>query len=380
MTLPAAVRKAVEDALSARFGGRVRIAAAVQFRPSCVFRCTLLQAPHGDAPEAVIVRVPRARAARSGLAGLHAERAALECLAEIGSALAPRFLAGAMAAGFLVTEDLGTHPSLLDLLLGKDAGAATQGSIAFARGLGRLHAQTMGLPQGLRNALPIVHAPVLSHWRRVREAVTQLRLPDPRGVDGDVEALAHLLAEPGDCLALSSGDTSVVNCQISGGVRFFDFEEACFRHALVDAAVLRYFYPTGGPPWRLPHAVALQSEAAYRVELAPACRAAWDDDSFERGMAAAGAAWTVLRLVRLPRVDAGPDRDPWPLLPPGWSAPVPTRSRRRQLVAILEMCIASARRAEAFEALAAWCEHLVGALRERWPEAAEALPLYPAFH
>ena len=33
-----------------------------------------------------------------------------------------------------------------------------------------------------------------------------------------------------------------------GAVRFFDFVGANFRHALIDATVLRYLYPTGGPP------------------------------------------------------------------------------------------------------------------------------------
>ncbi len=121
-------------------------------------------------------------------------------------------------------------------------------------------------------------------------------------------------------------------------------------------------------------------QASGSTELAPVCAVARDDERYERGMAAAGAAWTVLRLARLPRVDAGPDGDSWRLLPPDWLGPIPVRSRRRQLVAILEMCIASARRADAFGALAAWCERLADALRGRWPEAAEALPLYPAFH
>ena len=384
MTLPAPVRQAAEDALSARFGGRVRIAAEVQFWPSCVFRCPLLPSSRGPTPEAVpetvIVRVPREGTARAGRAGLHNEQAALEYLTGIGFSLTPRFFAGGGAAGFLATEDLGTHPSLLDLLLGEDPKAATQGSLAFARGLGRLHAQTAGRPERLGSALPVVCVPVAEHWQQTRDAVAQLGLPAPQGVEGDVEALVRLLAEPGDCLALSSGDPSVVNCQISSGnVRFFDFEDACFRNALVDAAVLRCLYPTGGPPWRLPVEVARQIEAAYRAELAQACPVAQDDSRYERGLAAAGMAWMILRMVRLPRVDAGPDRDPWLLLPPGWLASVPIRSRRRQLVAILETCIASARRACAFESLAAWCDCLVDALRGRWPEAAEDLPLYPAF-
>jgi hypothetical protein len=314
---------------------------------------------------------------RSGPTGLHHEQMALEYLTALGSTLASRFLAGGGAADFLVTEDLGAGPSLLDLLLGQDPEAARQGILAFAQGLGRLHAQTAGRP-GV--PLPVVRVPVAEHWQQVQEAVAQFGLPAPCGVDSDVEALDRLLAGPGNCLALSSGDPSVVNCKILGSdVRFFDFEEACFRHALVDATVLRYPYPTGGPPWRLPHEVALQIETAYRAELAPVCTVAQDDNAYERGMAAASVAWTILRMVRLPRVDAGPDRDPWLLLPSGWSGPAPTRSRRRQLVAILETGIASARRAGAFEALAAWCDCLVDALRERWPEAAEELPLYAAF-
>src|SRR5262244_3556992 len=122
--LPAAVRQAVEDALSARFGGRAHIAAEVHnFWPSCVFRCTLVQSSCTAAPETVIVRVPREGTARSGRTGLYNEQAALEYLAAIGSALAPRFLVGGSTMGFLVTEDLGAHPSLLDLLLGEDTEA-----------------------------------------------------------------------------------------------------------------------------------------------------------------------------------------------------------------------------------------------------------------
>jgi hypothetical protein len=268
----------------------------------------------------------------------------------------------------------------LDLLLGEDAEAAKQGSLVFARGLGRLHAQTAGRLSDLQASLPVVGVPVAEHWQQVRNAVAQLELPSPEGVDSDVETLARLLAEPGDCLSLSSGDPSVVNCKISrGGVRFFDFEGACFRHALVDAVVLRYLYPTGGPPWRLPQEIALQIESAYRSELAQVSLLAQDDSRYEHHMAATSAAWAIIRLARLPKVDVGPDREPWLLLPPCWAAPAPTRSRRRQLVAILETCITSADRAGTFEALAVWCADLLDALRERWSEANEELPLYPAF-
>jgi hypothetical protein len=387
-TLSPTLRRAVEDALSARFGTRVRLAGVEDFPYARVSRCTL-DAPGGATPPTVVVRVPRDDPARSGLARLGNERAALELLRAVGSHLAPQYIAGDATGGFLVTEDLGPYPSLLDLLLGDDAGAAHRGLLAFARGLGQLHAQTAGRASeyAARPAAPGPGAvflgggvPVADRWRSVRDAVARLGLPPPLGVEDDVEAVGRALGAPGTLLALSSGDPSPVNCKVvAGAVRFFDFEDAGFRHALLDATVLRYLYPTGGPPWRLPLEVAGPLEPAYRAAAAPGCPGVLDDAAYEQGMAAAGAAWTILRLARLPRVEAGPDRDRWPLVPPGWSGPIPSRSRRRQLVAILETWVDSARRAGTLETLAGWSERLIGALRARWPEAAEDLPLYPAF-
>jgi hypothetical protein len=391
VTLSTPARQTVENLLSMRFGTRVSIADVNDFPYSQVSRCTL-EAAGSAAPSTVIVRVPRDDPARSGLARLRNEHAAPEFLSSIGSTLAPRFIAGDATAGLLVTEDLGTDPSLLDLLLGDDKGAARQGLLAFARGLGTLHAQTAGRASAyaarraqLGPADPdaedaAVRFRVAESWQHVQDAVARLRLPRPRGVDHDVAEVVCTFAVPGAYLALSSGDPSPVNCKIAqGAVRFVDFEGTTFRHALIDAIVLRYLYPTGGPPWRLPKDMADPIEPAYREALAQACPGALDDADYEGGMAAASAAWTILRMVRLPKVEAGPDRTPWLLVPPGWSAPVPTRSRRRQLVAIIDTFIASARRAGTFETLAAWCESLVDALRARWPEATEEIPLYPAF-
>jgi len=383
---------AVENLLSVRFGTRVHIT-GVQAFPyySSMSRCTL-DAAGGAAPPTVIVRVPRDDPRRSGLARLRNEHAALEFLSALGSILAPRFIAGDTTAGLLVTEDLGTDPSLLDLLLGDDTVAARQGLLAFARSLGTLHVQTAGrapdydeLRAQLGSADPdaedaSMRFRIAESWQHVQHAVAQLQLPPPRGVDHDVEEVVRTFAAPGTYLALSSGDPSPVNCMIARGVvRFFDFESAAFRHALLDATVLRYLYPTGGPPWRLPEGMIDLIEHAYREELACGCPAARADVSYESGMAAASAAWTILRMERLPRVDAGLDRDSWPLVPSGWSAPIPTRSRRRQLVAIIDTFIASARRSGTLETLTAWCDSMVTVLRARWPEGNEELPLYPAF-
>ena len=57
----------------------------------------------------------------------------------------------------------------------------------------------------------------------------------------------------------------------------------------------------------------------------------------------------------------------------------PRRSRRQQLVSTIEVAVEAARRADALPRLAGWFEALVAALRERWAEAREAAPVYPAF-
>jgi hypothetical protein len=376
--LPSGLADAVARLLSDRLGTEVGVRALAGFPHTRVARCALAAPAGSDAPSSVIVRLPRDGAARAGAAPLDTERAALQLLEATGSRLAPRYLAGGAAAGFLVTEDLGPHPSLLDVLLGRDRAAAEGGLLAFARGLGTLHAQTAGLDPAAATAADADD--LTACWRRVRAAAAALGLPSPDRADADLAAVAAALRAPGPYLALSSGDPSPVNCTVADGrVRFFDFEAAAFRHALLDAAVLRYLYPTGGPPWRLPPAVAGALEPVYRAALAPACPAVRDAAGYERGMAAACAAWTVRRLARLERVAAGPDRDPWPLLPPGWQGPVPTRSRRGQLLSILETGVAAARRAGALPGFAAWGERLLAALRGRWPAGREPLPRYPAF-
>ena len=147
VALSATVRRTVERLLSERYGADVRIAGVEAFpHYPQVARCAL-EAAGRAAPATVIVRLarnPQDDPARSGVAWLRNEQAALEFLRSIGSTLAPRCIAGDAATGVLVTEDLGMHPSLLDLLLGRDETAARQGLLAFACGLGTLHTQTAG--------------------------------------------------------------------------------------------------------------------------------------------------------------------------------------------------------------------------------------------
>jgi hypothetical protein len=221
---------------------------------------------------------------------------------------------------------------------------------------------------------------VAETWARVRDEVARLGLPAPTGLDAEVKALAATFDGDHGAWALSSGDPAPLNCKIVGGeAKLFDFEYGGFRHGALDVTALRYAYPTGAPPWTLPAEVLREAERTYREAAMQACPHLGDDSAFEREAAGACAAWTLLRLERLSMVEAGPDGNDWPHVPPSWAGPVPRRSRRQQLVATIEVAAEAARRADAVPALAEWFAALVAALRERWAEARGGEPVYPAF-
>lgn len=391
MSLPDAVSRRVTSLLCAYAGTDVRIARSepiaegwsAQFGAHpWITRCTVT-GDRGTVPSSVIVKVRRPEAhARSGSERLRRERAALEFLAAIGSALGPRLLAADDGAGILVMEDLGAGPALEDLLLEGDPSAVERGLVAFAGALGRLHATTAGRAAEyyrLRSRLgPVdpagdrvsIAGDDLAHaWRRLRAiAADRPYLPTPTGVGADVAALLRVLSEPGPYLAFSNGDTCPQNCRMAGGgVRFLDFEQAAFRHALLDAAALRFPFPAC-PCWsRLPEAVGRRAEAAYREELARSCPAVLDHASYAHGLTAACAAWTIVRAVRLPKLE---DAD----------VPHPMRfSRRGQLLDDIGTTIRCAHHSRSLQALAAWLADVGAALRARWPHIASTQPFYPAF-
>ncbi len=59
--------------------------------------------------------------------------------------MAPRLMGYTPKLGIVVLEDVGDHPSLADILLGTDPGAAERGLVAWGRILGSIHAATAGL-------------------------------------------------------------------------------------------------------------------------------------------------------------------------------------------------------------------------------------------
>jgi tRNA A-37 threonylcarbamoyl transferase component Bud32 len=347
-----------------------------------VARCTI-EGDTGAAPGSVIVKARRPEDhVRGEPERLHNERAALEFLASIGSAAGPRLLTADGEAGILVMEDLGTGPALEDLLVGGDPSAAGRGLVAFAGALGRMHADTAGHAAeyyGLRSRLgpvdlasdriSILGNSIERSWSRLREIIAERPyLPTPNGAGPDADELLRVLSEPGPYLAFSNGDTCPANCRISArGVRFIDFEHAAFRHALLDAAALRFPFPAC-PCWsRLPEDVGRRAEDAYREQVARSCPDVLDRASYAHGLTAACAAWTIVRAVRLPKLEMADEPHPMHF------------SRRGQLLDAIDTTVSCSQQSRSLQCLASWLADIGDALSARWPHIASTQPLYPAF-
>lgn len=391
MSLPDAVYRRVTSLLREYAGTPVNIARvqpvtegwSAQFGAwPWVTRCAI-EGDTGAVPGSVIVKVRRPEGhTRSAPEWFHNERVALEFLTSIGGSVGPRLFAADDEAGILVMEDLGTSPALEDLLLGNNSSVAEHGFMAFARALGRMHATTashageyyqrrgrLGPVDPAFDRLSILGNDIGSGWRQLREIVADRPyLPSLDDTGSDVDELLRVLSEPGSYLAFSNGDTCPANCRMSdGGVRFIDFEHASFRHTGLDAAALRFPFPAC-PCWsRVPEDVGRRAEDAYRKEMARSCPDVLDHTSYARGLTAACAAWTLVRMVRLPKLE---------------NADVPHPmcfSRRGQLLDTISTTVSCSHESDSLRSLASWLADVRDALRARWPHISSAQSLYPAF-
>lgn len=299
-----------------------------------VLRCT------ADDGRTVIVKMRRPPGDSRRRDGFHRELSALLLLAELGCDAGPRLLATDDSAGLLVLEDLGEGPALEDLLVGADPQAATAGFVALAEAVGRMHTATLGQADAI--GLP---------WFRA--------LLDSADAGVDVGPLTEILRS--GPMVLSNGDLAPQNCRIvDGRARLLDFEDAACQHPLLDVAHFRLpFY--GGPCWaRVPAFVTERVESAYRRS---ASRTA--DRSWAEGMAAAVGAWTIIRLVRVPKllIDDAPH-------PMGFS-------RRGQMLDTLRAGVEATD--GVLPRLAAHFAATERDLRERWPGLPAAQAVYPAY-
>lgn len=319
-------------------------------------------------------------------ANLRNERAALEALGEAPfcTEVAPGFLGGDDAAGVLVMTDLGPGPTVEHHLLDPSGRADAAGALVeHGRALARLHAATAAPairrafdrrrralepsydPAAERTRYSTFELPAL--WGEVAGFADALGFRPPTGTEGDIAQLWRELADPGPFLVLTSYDPNPQNGVLvaDGTVRIVDFEGAALRHLGIDAAFLRFPFPSYGHWAVLPEAVRTTMEAAYRETLVErGFTVAGDDAAYERAMAVGCAATVVLRTHRLPRIAD--------------DAAAEAGRRRTQMVSAIGVFADACERARMFPTLAVWFTGLADEMRARWREANDPPREFPA--
>ncbi len=392
----AAFVQAAERIVADALGGPVHLGEPESLRDKYrnrVLRCPVTTAPAGT-PASVIVKAsvgtgdnaydPDKDALGGTAWRFFNEWAGTRFLNEraVGDApLYARLLGGDADAGLFVLEDLGNGLSLADVLQGDDPEQARAALFAYAAALGRLHARTFGGEADWRRVRSAVGG---QETIREREGVRWMRenaepfvkhcaalgVPLASGFEDEVAAVRQTFdASNGPFDAFAPCDTCPDNNRIEEGgrLRFFDFEFAGFRHALLDAAYLHLPFPTCWCVNRLPQGLPDELEAVYRQELAPACPEAADDDTFFLAMSQAVAYWAVASVS-------------WSLegaLKENRAWGISTVRQRHPLR--LENFAARSERFGHLPGLSATCRALAEKLRALWPEDDTAMPLYPPF-
>ncbi len=304
--------------------------------------------------------------------GIAREWAAASVLDAAGAGIA-RFLAGDAAAGVVVFADLGADaPWLATPLLHGSAAEAEVALLAYAIGLGRMHAATVGCQKacaaGAHAAYPRARAPrsLGEAWLAGGAAVGPSLLGGALPEDELALLLQHM-RDPGPWLALVHGDACPDNVLLTAqGATLLDFEFAAPGHALFDAVYWRMGFPTCWCAGRVPDQVAELVEKAYLDTVAGAIPDARDIAAFRRENAVA----TLVRLfgsLEWHLETALKGDSTWGIA-----------TLRNRILWHLQVAIEAMERAEVLPGSQRAAQAWLSDLRQRWPDV-QALPVYPAF-
>lgn len=346
---------AIESLVREAFGD-VKVTRVRQIRPWTVARCELER--NGDVMT-VVTKWLRSnpenfRVERSQVL---TEAAALKMTNELVPGLAPTLHAQDLDHDLLLIEDLTPRRTLHSMLSGGLSETGVAGLHTFAETMARLHAAT---------ATSRRHGPWDSSARvpisRTAAGALLDRLDAPAPAQGavrrDIDVAIATIAEPGPFHAFSNGDSGANNCLVTaegGDGRLIDFEHACYRHALLDAAALH----VPGSMWMtVADPVRLGVEDAYRRVAAEGMSAALDDKSYEVGLISACSLRALSKMLRFDKLDA---RDAG-------------HHSRRQLVTTIERAVKTGERWNRLPDLTGWLADVAAALRRRWPDANVEFP------
>ena len=330
-------RRMAEDLLANAWGAPVRVDRVERIWG----RHHVLRLTATDGRSAVVKRLREQGPELERRRALVIEFASLRFLSAMPEAVAPQLLGGDPEAGLLVLEDLPAGRSLADSLLLGDRPRASADLIAYARGLAKIHAWSIGRTDDLvavrqRYApSPMEDSWWLQAFRRGTGALCALGAEvgvDAGRVQAEVDqALSHLGGAT--FRGFVHGDPCPDNVRlVAGDCRIFDFEASSIGSVALDAAFLAAPFPSCWcfgrlPPdlaaaaldayWETMGARGLRRNAEWDVAIASAlaCFVGARADALERflgwewgttGGAARILSWTVAAIAAAEAVEVFP--------------------------------------------------------------------------
>lgn len=376
---------AAQAVLRRRFGASVRLSDAEDLGGSdrsVVLRVRVVETPFAM-PRTLVIKRYRTPLLPGQTADPFAHEAASSQLftaLSSGERVSPELIAHGPAERLLVLEDLGRAPTLADKLLGDDARAAERSLLAWARALGRVHANTAGREadfdalmrrlgqRGWTDPIAAEARTALTESPALLSEAIGVQTPDrvaeaARNTSWLLGGTRYRAFSPSDVCP----DNNLVT---NRGVRFLDFEWGCMRDVALDVAYLRVPFPACWCSFALPQGMAEAMLAAWRSEASTVWPDLDDDAVLLPRLLDAQVLWVWLSTWwLLPRITE-PDR---PIdahqLSPRRSAALADRWRRLRQDAL----------AAGKPEIAEHAETVAAAIVRRFGPEAEALPLYPAF-
>jgi hypothetical protein len=202
--------------------------------------------------------------------------------------IGPALLAADPAFPLLVLEDLGSAPSLADLLLGPPSSGVADVLSGWAATCGRLAAWSAGRAGEFSGPAEVLDPlPSASHMLGWADVAA------PDGLSREVASVGEFLLSE-DHQVFSPGDLCPDNNLIvADEVRLIDFESAGFHSVFLDAAYFRMPFSTCWCVLRLPGPLAGALEATYRMSVCAAFPGLADDVVWQAGVRRAMAFWTL---------------------------------------------------------------------------------------
>lgn len=367
--------------LSDGWGAGVDLRVVEQLRPH-VARLRVLGTPSTDHPS-VILRVGPDRLRAGDLGGgigwgpaFGNEVAGMRFLndIEMTEPFVPDVLGCDLEQQLLVTEDVGSGPSLADLLLQAGSEASPREALVeHARLLGRIAASTRERVDEYRSLRRGIGFPGRASLLDELTSAEVRAVIDRRGADLDLAMTSGLdrelrdvdrwVAEPDRWLAYTPADACPDNNVWNGrGLRLFDFGFGGLRHLALDAAYSLIPFPTCWCCAPLPADLSDAMLVAFRGEVARSLPDVDDLALWEEQLAMASAAWFSGFIAMIAERELDREKQRGPL------------SGREAVVVQLEAVAERVR--EPLPAIGRTAERMATALRARWN--VRDVPTYPA--